>query len=280
MAIAYYYAAHFTKPTVHCAGWNPQPQTNNEPPAHHHSISTAPRHFVPTGYVDGQQESVFFRLPAELRHEIYKALLCPDVPKLKELAQSTHPAPTPEAVYPAILATCRKIHDEATDLLYKTHVFHAHSSLLTSLPHLISAASPIVCPSVISKIKRWQLTIRLDTDPCFNMDQATAAFSGAEYLEIRAWQTMFDGCDASFLRLFTGVRGVKVAKVGGSANPELARWLEERMMQPIEQKDEKVACLCKAERGEGCGRCYKAADVGPVEHEWFGGKDVWTFGNR
>lgn len=282
MATAYYYAAHFNKPIGGC---NSQPQILDFPsfPAknkttHNVTKSTTPRHFVPAGYMAGQQESLFFRLPAELRYEIYKNLLCPDTLKLKELAQSAHHAPAPEAVYPAILSTCRKIHEEAADLLYTTHVFHAHSSLLTSLPHLSSAAKPVVCPSVLSKIKRWQLTIRLDTDPRFNMAQATAAFSGAEYFELRVWQPMFDGCDASVLRLFTGVRGVKVAKVCGTTNPQLARWLEDRMMQPIEQKDQRQSCHCEEERGEvRCGRCYKKVDVG---REWFGGRDVWTFGDR
>ena len=268
MATAYYYAAHFNKPMIHPPACNAQSgaldlQPKNEATTHNASIPSSPRHFVPAGFVAGQQESIFFRLPAELRNEVYKELLCPSTPKLKELAQSVHhTSTTPTAVYPAILSTCRKIHEEAADLLYTTHVFHAHSSLLTSLPHLTSSANPIVCPSVLAKIKRWQLTIRLDTDPRFTMAQATAAFSGAEYLEIRVWQSMFDACDSTVLGLFMCVRGVKVARVHGSTNPELASWLEDRMMAPIEKSD---------------ARCCKEVSVGS---EWFGGRDVWTFGNR
>lgn len=132
----------------------------------------------------------------------------------------------------------------------------------------------MVCPSVLSKIKRWQLTVRLDTDPRFNVAQATAAFSGAEYFELRVWQSMFDACDSSVLGLFVGVRGVKIAKVCGSTNPELARWLENRMMQPIEQKDERQSCRNEEERAKVSD---EKVDVGV---DWFGGRDVWAFGNR
>jgi hypothetical protein len=74
---------------------------------------------------------------------------------------------------------------------------------------------------------------------------------------------MFDGCDDSVLRLFTGVRGVQVARVTGCADPALARWLEERMMMPIE-KEMEGECTCEGEK------------------EWVGGmgRDVWTFGGR
>lgn len=90
---------------------------------------------------------------------------------------------------------------------------------------------------------------------------------------------MFDGCDASVLRLFTGIRGVKVARVNGSSDPELARWLEDRMMMPVERKvqEEGESCACGDEREAKCGKCGKKVDVG---EEWFAGRDAWTFGNR
>ena len=293
MTSLYYYAAHFNTvsakanqsqvitvppskptPTLSLIGTS----VTETPTTRNVFISAAQRHFVPTRAVNEQENSIFFRLPAELRNDVYNELLCARTTTLKGLCQSPHGNRKLEAIHPTILSTCRKMYEEAADLLYTTHLFHAHPSLLTSLPHLTSPARPVVCPSVLSKIKRWRLTIRLDTDPRFTASQATNAFSGAEYLEIRVWQSMFDGCDSSVLSLFTGVRGVKVARVCGSADSELAKWLEVRMMQPIEKRNEWGCCCCDRDRSEArCGQCDKEVNG---RSDWFGGRDAWTWGNR
>ncbi|KAF1943767.1 hypothetical protein EJ02DRAFT_121526 [Clathrospora elynae] len=289
MATAYYFAAHFNTPQPHATDIPSQPPSlsalpsiKEKSPTYNLFAAAAHHHRVPRpGSTCNQESSIFFRIPAELRNQIYEELLCAGTPCSKELAQ--HPEWSYKAgdVYPAILETCRKIHDEASGLLYSTHIFHAHPSLLTSLPHLLSPGKPIINPAAVANIKRWQLTLRLDTDPRFTLEQATAAFSGVEYLEIRVWQSMFDGCDSSVLRLFTGVRGVKVAKVSGSVDQELARWLEGRMMMPIEENIEEEYCQCENKREVTCGQCCKKVHGG-VGSEWFGGsgRDAWTFGNR
>ena len=217
---------------------------------------------------DAQEDSLFFRLPAELRNQIYVDLLCPDAGNLKGLTKKANDlsvrhynqTSTSTSLHPAILSTCRRVHDEATSLLYAPHIFHAHPSLLTSLPHLTSAAKPVLYPSVINLISRWQICLRLDTDPQFTAAQAATAFSGAEYLEIRVWQAQFEACDYAVLKLFTCVRGVKFARVGGDVDPKLARWLEEQMMLPKEGVcggDE--VCLWKGVGEVLCGRCYEKA---------------------
>jgi hypothetical protein len=295
---AYYYAAYFNTPLHQSpAGLNPQhpfgvsshpsnlPTTPAKTQRQDSVLSATERRILfADGHIDSQESSLFFRLPAELRNQIYEDLLCPSTPSIKDLSHTDHPRTSTPQLYPSILSTCRKIHEEATDLLYTTHVFNAHPSLLTSLPHLTSSAQPVLYPTVLSKIRRWQLTIRLDTDPRFTMAQATAAFSGAEYLEIKMWQSMFDGCDSSMLRLFLGIRGVKVARVTGSANAEMARWLEKRMMGPVEE-DKGDVCRCGNESGVWkCGMCCKRVDgestwFGGMS-AWFGGRSVWQFGNR
>ncbi|KAF2251506.1 hypothetical protein BU26DRAFT_284493 [Trematosphaeria pertusa] len=250
------------------------------------------RESVPTGLSvapppNEQDESLFFRLPAELRNQVYVELLCPDAVKLKDLARRNRDknlGVRHSNLHPAILSTCRKIHQEAQRLLY-THVFHAHPSLLTSLPHLTS--KPVLYPSVTSLISRWHISLRLDTDPRFTFSQATAAFSSAEYLEIHVWQAQFEACDYSMLKLFTGVRGVKVARVAGSVDFELARWLEHNMMQPKEEEDVEMQgdiCRCDDDACPGfegktevvCGRCYRKGRVEWIEKEW----DLWRFGAR
>ncbi|RMZ71179.1 lysosomal cystine transporter [Pyrenophora seminiperda CCB06] len=223
-----------------------------------------------------QTDSIFFRLPAELRNQIYEELLCAGTPSRKALASDPTIASTPNTspVYPAILSTCKRIHEEAQDLPYTTHIFNAHASLLTSLPHLTSPAKPVLDATHASKIQRWKLSLRLDTDPRFTAKQATAAFTGAEYLEIHVWQSMFDGCDDGVLRLFLDVRGVGVARVTGCADEARARLLEERMMTPS-GKDEDQMCICEE---VVCGKCGKKV-CGGEGMEWFG-RDAWTFGNR
>jgi hypothetical protein len=287
---AYYYATYMNTPlhqspagltTKHPFGISPHtsnlPTTPAKTQRQDSVLSPTERRILfADGRVDEQKDSLFFRLPAELRNQIYEELLCPSTPSIKELSSTSQHRTAPPQLYPSILSTCRRIHEEATDLLYTTHIFHAHPSLLASLPHLSTPAQPVLYPAVLAKIRRWQLTLRLDTDPRFTMAQATAAFSGAEFLELRVWQSMFDGCDSSVLQLFLGIRGVQVAKVTGSVNEELARWLEKRMMGPVETEVD--ACRCGNESGIWkCGMCCKRVDG---ESVWFGGRDTWQFGGR
>ncbi|KAF2439796.1 hypothetical protein P171DRAFT_323980, partial [Karstenula rhodostoma CBS 690.94] len=213
-----------------------------------------------------QEASLFFRLPAELRNQIYTELLCPDAVNLHSITKRANDlnvrhyneTSTATSLHPAILSTCRKIHDEATQLLYAPHIFHAHPSLLASLPHLTSSAKPVLYPSVINLISRWQVCLRLDTDPQFTAAQAAAAFSGAEYLEVRVWQAQYEACDYAVLKLFTAVRGVQFARVGGDVDATLARWLEAQMMLPREEGDcqSDETCLWKGAEEMLCGRCF------------------------
>jgi hypothetical protein len=284
---AYYYAAYFNTPlnqSTRSLNTSQHPfgipsNTSNLPmspakPRLQESVMNT-RSRAPT---DGQEESVFFQLPTEIRLQVYEELLCRNAVNTKYLAKHGYRHDDSAGpLYPAILSTCRKAHDEAIYLLYTTHVFCAHPSLLTSLPHLITSAQPVLYPTVLCKIKRWHLTIRLDTDPRFTTAQATAAFSGAESLDIRVWQSMFDGADSSVLKLFMGVRGVKVARVGGSANRDLARWLEERMMMGKDEGEN--TCSCGNESGiVTCLDCANKVDRDGAG-KWFGNRNAWQFGN-
>jgi hypothetical protein len=300
MATAYYFAAHGAHfPVVHADATQPTSPPSADPMlgVHHQTptlLATAPAKLerndsvisttsLPTNTdtMNGQLESLFFCLPAELRNQIYEELLCANTPtKLSDLTTAIR-LPTPAPTFPAILSTCKRIHAEAVDLLYTTHTFHAHPSLLTSLPNLMTTSKPVLYPTVLSKIKRWQLTLRLDTDPRFTAAQATSAFSGAEFFELKVWQSMFDGCNAAVLKLFTGVRGVKFARVMGSVNEELARWLEGKMMSPPEEKRQVQWCECTGERYlrcEGCEKRVRFEENGAGV--WIEEGDAWRFGNR
>ncbi|KAF1837802.1 hypothetical protein BDW02DRAFT_576898 [Decorospora gaudefroyi] len=258
-ATAYYFAAHFNMPRAHAID-TPFPTTLSNPPVPttntlalpttqalpNQSITGASAHAhlpIHTTQPASQSTSLFFRLPAELRNQIYELLLCPNTPRTKDLStyHAHHNAHLPPTISPAILSTCHRIHHEAKNLPYTTHIFHAHPSLLTALPHLLSPLNPVLCPEGLTQIRRWQLTLRLDTDPRFSAEQARLAFSGAEFLEIRVWQSMFGGCDEGVLALFLGVRRVRVARVGGCADMGFERWLERRMMMLGEEEGEEVS---------------------------------------
>ncbi|KAI8932141.1 hypothetical protein NX059_011024 [Plenodomus lindquistii] len=278
MTSPYYFAAHFNSPPQHPITSTTEPEIKKEEP-HQQTDPNAP-HYAGTRFVDPQKTSPFFRLPAELRNQIYTALLCPNTPTPHGLATFNSQGYKQQSLHPSILRTCKKIYQEAENMLYTTNIFHAHPAILTALPHFTTAAQPVINPDSIAKISRWQLTMRLDTDPRFTAQQATAAFSGAEYLEIKVWQSMFDGCDASVLRLFLGIRGVRVARVHGSVNQELARWLENKMMSPVEAKVEGEHCDCKGERELRCTGCGKKVALEELGSEWLGQRDAWTYGNR
>lgn len=257
------------------------------------AVSDGKRKSVSAGVIrlpatNPQHTSPLFRLPAELRIQIYTALLCPDSPSPRALALQTRnrrPASQTHSaakMYPAVLSTCRRIQNEATPILYSRPIFHAHPSLLTSLPHLSSPSKPVLSQRVACLITRWQLALRLDTDPRFTAAQARAAFSRAAYLEIRVWQAQFEACGFGVLGLFVGVRGVGIARVNGSVDAELARWLEEEMMREEERAGE--ACRCDEKGCMGwvekrevlCGRCYNKLGVEGAER----GVDLWRVGVR
>jgi hypothetical protein len=264
--------------TTHSALKMPHPENSmleiTDPLLHTQRDPVSASHNAP--HITSQQsKSPFFRLPAELRNKIYKALLCPDTSSLKEMVKQTAglsvhrfiQASTKTSLYPTILSTCRRVHSEAYQMLYTAHTFHAHPSLLTSLPHLYSASKPVLYSHLTALITCWQVCLRLDTDPLFTFAQATKAFSGAEYLEVRVWQAQFESCDYAVLKLLAGVRGVKFARVGGSVDEKVAKSLEELMMRPLEGKEDgsdgcdKTGCAVCVEWESGrevlCGRCYK-----------------------
>ncbi|KAF4307881.1 hypothetical protein GTA08_BOTSDO04322 [Botryosphaeria dothidea] len=192
-----------------------------------------------------QQTSPFLRLPGELRNEIYELLLTPpELTTQQRRAAAVHSSACssllPSAdIHPAILSTCKQIHDEATPILYARNPFSAHGTLLTKMPFMIKPSQPILHNTVISQIRNWRVSVRLDTDPFFTAADVATAFSGCDSLEIDCWQAQFEACDYSILRLFEEVRGVGKAKVTGSVEPGFAHWLELVMEAPIESDEER-----------------------------------------
>ncbi|OMP83705.1 hypothetical protein BK809_0005086 [Diplodia seriata] len=222
-----------------------------------------------------QQISPFLRLPGELRNEIYEMLLTPpDLTQQQRRAASYHSSACrdlPKAdIHPAILSTCKQIHDEATLILYARNTFSAHGSLLTKMPFLIEPSKPILRNSVSSQIRNWRVSIRLDTDPFFTAQDVAAAFSGAESLEVDCWQAQFEACDYSVLRLFEEVRGVGSVRVTGSVEPGFAHWLELVMESPIETEEERMSGSSTPAYVEMEGEDGRRAARGP------GGLPLWV----
>lgn len=92
---------------------------------------------------------------------------------------------------------------------------------------------------------------------------------------------MFDGCNAAVLKLFTEVRGVKYARVSGSVDEGLARWLGEKMMSPLGGEKGVQRCRCKGERYLKCEGCGGRVELnGNGAGLWIEEGDAWRFGNR
>jgi hypothetical protein len=171
----------------------------------------------------------FLDLPGEIRNQIYRRLLI--VPPLSTSRLLSNPP-----IYPQILSVCRKVHEEARQILYSCNTFLAHTDLLSGLPRLRLCYDTISSPTLIPLIQRYHIRVRLDCDPNFSLEKATNAFSGVEELTIEVFQAQFGSSDYKVLRLFEGVRGVKRARVYGSvtAFPEYVAWLEAPIVTPEE----------------------------------------------
>ncbi|CAD6443819.1 602d6cc0-8749-4fa7-bea4-1f3f3be19054 [Sclerotinia trifoliorum] len=172
----------------------------------------------------------FLDLPGEIRNQIYHILLV--------IRPISIPRPlfTDPPICPQILSVCRKVHDEAEQILYGCNVFIAHANLLTGLPRLRWHYDPISSPRVISIIKKYYIVVRLECDPNFSARKAMDAFSGMEELTIRVEQSAYRGSGSDYraLRLFENVRGVKETNVSGSVTgfPVYAEWLKDVMKMP------------------------------------------------
>jgi Fe-S cluster assembly ATPase SufC len=105
-----------------------------------------------------------------------------------------------------------------------------------------------------SNIRKWYISLRLDTDPRLRARDVEAAFSGCDSLEVEVWQAMFASADMRVLKLFEGVRDVSKVKVHGSVGRRYSDWLERCMMSP---SGSVIECFAQ-------------------ETIW----DAWTHGNR
>ena len=83
----------------------------------------------PLGAVENKMSlysNSILRLPPELRLQIYRLLLLSDRTVRMVWRQDDEAIPLPNCLFPAILRTCRLIHNEAISVLYGENVFRAH----------------------------------------------------------------------------------------------------------------------------------------------------------
>ncbi|KAG4435403.1 hypothetical protein IFR05_009110 [Cadophora sp. M221] len=169
----------------------------------------------------------FTDLPGEIRNQIYNQLLI--------LPALSTPRPLGDPLlYPEILSVCRKVHEEAKQILYGCNTFLAHPNLLGEMPRLRLYYDTIHTRNLISLIQRFHIRVRLDCDPNFSAENAAKSFTGVEELSIEVFQAQFGSSDYKVLKLFEGIRGVKRAKVYGSviAFPEYVEWLQNSIRTP------------------------------------------------
>ncbi|OHE91896.1 lysosomal cystine transporter [Colletotrichum orchidophilum] len=164
----------------------------------------------------------FLELPCEIRLDIYTHLLLhPPLDRLDSSLPHTR-------LHPAILAASRQIHAEGMPILYCNNIFLAHAKLLSSFPRLRSWYPPVRERSVLPRIRRFHIRVRLDCDLAFDAEAATAAFSGVDELLVEVWQAAFQSADHGALYVFEGVRGVKAVRIYGSITgfEVYVSWLE------------------------------------------------------
>lgn len=170
----------------------------------------------------------FMDLPVEIRLEIYEMLL--HVPACGAVARYNNDALA--AVHASLLLANRQINAEATSLLYSDNVFLAHPTLLASFPRLRQRYPPVREASVIPRIRRFHVEVRLDCDLPYDRDDVTRSFSGVDELEVEVHQSMYLGAGHKNLHKFEGVRGVKHVQFSGSITgfDEYIEWLKKLMM--------------------------------------------------
>ncbi|KAH7152429.1 hypothetical protein B0J13DRAFT_263709 [Dactylonectria estremocensis] len=192
----------------------------------------------PTGLMD---------LPVEIRLEIYHYLF-----HLPAFYKYTRSNDSSTVVHAGLLLANRQINEEATPMLYSENTFLAHPNLLASFPRLRARYSPVKEASVLPRIRRFHVEIRLDTDLPYDQPTVTKAFSGMDELSINVIQSMYLGVGHRNLHKFEGIRGVKRAHITGSTTgfEEYAKWLEGVMQsEPGTQFDEfKPSHWCWSDR--------------------------------
>jgi hypothetical protein len=175
-----------------------------------------------------QHKTGFMDLPVEIRLEIYEMLL--HIPACNEVARYNNDKLA--SVHAGLLLANRQINYEATSFLYSDNMFLAHPTLLASFPRLRQRYGPVKESSVLPRIRRFHIEVRLDCDTPYDRDQVTKAFSGLDELEVEVHQSMYLSAGHRNLHKFEGVRGVKHVKFSGSITgfDEYIDWLKQLMM--------------------------------------------------
>ncbi|KAF7550917.1 hypothetical protein G7046_g7864 [Stylonectria norvegica] len=171
-------------------------------------------------------------LPLEIRLDIYSYLF--DMP-----AYSRHRT-CDAKVHANVLRVNKQINYEATQFLYSTQTFLAHPNLLASFPRLRAWYDPVKTASVLPRIRKFHVDIRLDCDLPYEEKAVIESFSGLDELDIDIQQSMYLGVGHGNLAKFEGVRGVKKVRIHGSTTgfEEYLLWLEAAMKSEPDAKIE------------------------------------------
>ena len=173
--------------------------------------------------------SPFLTLPGEIRNQILRILLTHRTSNVFYCFGMRMP-PKPVKLYLTsnIIQVCRKVYKEGRSILYGENQFHAHHMLLAGMVYALDAHRPIA-PHYLPFVRHFHVQVRLDSDPYYLPSQAEAAFSGKDVLEVEVFRSSFAAGGYDALHCFSGIRGLKKARVYGSVDDDFARWLEDCM---------------------------------------------------
>lgn len=179
-----------------------------------------------------RHQTGFLDLPLEIRLDIYQQLL--EMPTYSKRR-------TPDAhIYPNLLLANKQINYEATHMLYNSNTFLAHPTMLASFPRLRPWSEPVKESSVLPRIRKFHVDVRLDCDLPYEKERVTESFSNIDELTIDINQAQYLGVGHGNLALFEDVRGVRRVTISGSTTgfEDYIKWLVNLMQSEQQTKPE------------------------------------------
>ena len=105
--------------------------------------------------------TVFLDLPLELRNMVYRELLSAKKPTVQPQKYAHKPKIGNKPLDPAILRTCRQVHEETMTILYEDNLFYYKFSFYHDYNGLISRAPDGLNDDAFKQVKHVTMKVPL-----------------------------------------------------------------------------------------------------------------------